>query len=346
VPTIRMRSIDNRTKRGVMKNGLVVLWAAVALLALSGLAGAAANGPSTLTFSDPAGDATGAPDVTKVSVNGDAATGTITFALTATGLALPSSDGSQREVDLWLNTDRNDSTGSPSGNEYNLFVWTDSTDATQWYWDIYRYANGNWEEVAATPTMHVSSIGNDFTLQFNKSDLGVASSFDVYATSSTFDANGNNLAHDVAPDVGAWVYDINGPSKTLITFLKPAIGKPVLQPARAAAGKRLTVSMPVTANPLGKPSAPLASGKIVGTVTVGGKPVAHTTSLNGGVAKVSLLLPRTAKGKTAKVTVTVTAPSSEGDSGTWVDLATGELGVQATVVKGASATKTVSTTIH
>ena len=102
------------------KTGMVALAAAVALLALTGLAGAAGGKPSALAFTDSAGDAPGAPDKTKVAINGDAASGAITFGLTAAGLALSSADGTQRELDLWLNTDRNDSTGSPAGNEYAL----------------------------------------------------------------------------------------------------------------------------------------------------------------------------------------------------------------------------------
>ena len=80
--------------------------------------------------------------------------------------------------------------------------------------------------------MHVSGSGNDFSIQVNKSDLGGATSFDVYATSLASDASGNALAHDIAPDVGAWLYDINGPSKTLIAFLKPTFGKPLIVPAK------------------------------------------------------------------------------------------------------------------
>ena len=317
----------------------------VAALALSSLAGAAGSGPSTMTFPDPTGDAAGAADITNVAVNGDAGSGTITFTFTATGLALPSADGSERSVDLWLNTDRNDATGSPAGNEYDLFFWTDSTDPAQRNWDIENYANGAWQEAAATATMHASGSGDQFTIQVNKSDLGGATSFDVYATSSTFDANGNVVGHDNAPDQGRWVYNITGPSQSLTTLLSPTIGKPMFGPAKPTAGKRFTVSFPVTVSQSGK-STPLAGGKIVSTVTVGGKAVAHATSLQGGVAKVSFLVPKTATRKTVKTTITVTAPSSENDKGIWVNIATGETGVQATIVKGGSATKTVSGTVH
>jgi len=100
-----------------MQKGPMLFLAAFTALALCALAGAASGGPSTLTFTDSAGDAAGAPDLTNVALEGDGASGTITFTLTATGLDLASADGSQREIDLWLNTDRNDSTGSPAGNE-------------------------------------------------------------------------------------------------------------------------------------------------------------------------------------------------------------------------------------
>jgi len=328
-----------------MKRGLTLAAALTAALALSTIAGAAGTGPSTITFTDATGDATGAPDITNVAVQGDATSGTITFAATVTGLALPAADGSQRAVDLWLNTDRNDSTGSGAGNEYDLYFWTDSTDPAQWYWGIATYANGSWQDVAQTPTMHGAGSGNQFALQVNKSDLGGATSFDVYATSTTFDSSGNIVAHDNAPDDARWVYDIGGPSKTLATTASPVIGKPVLVPAKATAGKRLTVSFPVSVSQLGQ-SGSLAGGKAVGTASVGGKAVPHTTSVQGNVVKVSLVVPKTAKGKAVKVTVAVTAGSSEDDNGTWVNAATGETGIQAMIVKGGSAAKTLSTTVH
>src|SRR5207249_11436856 len=131
-------------------------------LALCALAGAASGGPSTLTFTDSAGDAAGAPDLTNVALDGDAASGTITFTLTATGLDLASADGSQREIDLWLNTDRNDSTGSPAGNEYDLYFWTQSTDPSQWSWDIGHWAGSDWQEVGQSATMHAGRSGDQF----------------------------------------------------------------------------------------------------------------------------------------------------------------------------------------
>jgi hypothetical protein len=325
-----------------MKRGLTLFAALTAALALSAIAGAAGTGPSTITFADATGDSTSAPDITNVAVQGDAASGTITFAISATGLALPTADGSTRFVDLWLNTDRNDATGDSDGSEYDLFVANDSTDPTQWSWDIGTFVNGAWQEVAQSSTMHAGGAGNQFAIQVNKSDLGGATSFDVYATSATVDASGNVVAHDDAPDQGRWVYDLAGPSKTVTALSLPVIGKPVPAPAKATAGKRLTVSFPVSVS---KPAS-LAGAKVVGTATVGGKSVAHTTSLAGGAVKVSFLVPKTAKGKPVKVVVTVTPASSEDDNGTWVDAGTGETGIQATVVKGGTASKSLSTTVH
>ena len=190
--------------------------------------------------------------------------------------------------------------------------------------------------------MRVGGSGDQYVIQVNKSDLGGATNFDVYATGVTFDASGNVVGHDIAPDQGLWLYDIAGPTQTVMTLATPVIGKPSLVPAQAAAGKRLTVSFPVSAV---KPAL-LGGAKVVGTASVGGKPVAHTTSLAGGAVKVSFLVPKTAKGKTAKVAVTVTTPSSETDSGTWLNINTGEIGTQATIVKGGSAAKTLTTTVH
>jgi hypothetical protein len=329
-----------------MQKGLMLLLAVLTALAFSALAGAAGSGPSTLTFDDPAGDSSGGPDITNIKVDGDAASGTITFTVTASGLPLTAADGSQREVDLWLNTDRNDSTGSPSGNEYDIYFWTASTDPTQWSWDIEHWAGTGWAEVAETPTMHAGSNGNQFALQLSTADLGGATSFSLYAIAASFDASGSVLGKDFAPDSGSWAYDIAGPTRSVVAMEMPTIGKPALVPARPTAGKRVTVSFPVTASQPGKPAGPLTTGTVVGTASIAGKAVAHTTSFHDGVAKVSFLVPKTAKGKTAKVGVRITAPSSAGTTSVWVDIATGEQGLMGTTIKGGTTTKSASFAVH
>src|SRR5262245_13405951 len=111
----------------------------LALLAVSGSASAGSG-----AFSDPAGDVAAAvPDIGSVTVNGDPATGTVTVMVSATGYLPPVADGLERGVDVWLDTDRNESTGDPTdGTEYALEAWNDTTGR---WWDMGRWNGQKWE---------------------------------------------------------------------------------------------------------------------------------------------------------------------------------------------------------
>ena len=78
------------------------------------------------------------------------------------------------------------------------------------------------------------------------------------------------------------------------------------------------------------------------SVSVAGKPIPHAQSFARGVARMSLLVPTAAKGKSLTVKLTIDAPSYQGQDGTYVDLATGRTGTVHTRYEGRSATRTVS----
>jgi hypothetical protein len=264
-----------------------------------------------------------------------------TLSVSATGAVPASPDGLAREVNVWLNTDKNGSTGSTTGNEYALAFGDDPADPTPW-WDIYRWDGTEWQSVPETSTMRFArQAGGTMSWTFNKADVGGATGFAVYVSTSTFDAGDNLVAREFAPDGGRWVFDLSGPTKTLTTFVTPVIGKPVSVPAKATAGKRLTVSFPVTRTDAGK-SAPLAGGTIAGAPTIGGRVIPHTQSFTSGVARISFVVPKTAQGKQLTVKVTIKAPSSRGEDGISIDLATGYMGIVAFRSIGQSATKVAS----
>ncbi len=73
---------------------------------------------------------------------------------------------------------------------------------------------------------------------------------------------------------------------------KPVIGPAATVPARPQAGKRFTASFKVTRSDTG---APLRGGKMTCTPSVGGKAIPHTDSFSGGTARVSFVVPATAK---------------------------------------------------
>lgn len=301
--------------------------------------GSLAGTPSLLSFADVAGDAAGAPDLTEVAINGDAATGTIAITVNAPGNVPAAPDGLVRIVTVWLNTDNNMATGD-QGDEYVLQAIDDPADPEHW-WAIGRWNGTDWEGVPYAPTMQFNRSGDVLAWTVNKTDLGGATGFAVWVSALTVDPATQTLtAHDLAPDAGTWLYDIAGPTRTMTMSVKPLIGKPVAAPARAKAGKRFAVSFRVTDPTQSKPT-PLKSGTMVATPTIGGKVVRHTQSFKAGVARLSLVVPKTAKGKRLKVTVRIKA-SSHQDESIWIDLATGQTGVMGISYVGQSSTKSVS----
>jgi hypothetical protein len=339
----------------------VLLVLGVCIAAALGLVASAAahNGgraatAGSVTFTDPAGDAgTSSPDITSVTINGDPATGTITVAVTANAYLPASPDGLERDIYVFLDTDKNGSTGSISGSEYALAAQNDTTGA---WWDLGRWDGSAWKSVPQSATMNFTRSGDVLTWTLNAADLGGATGFAFYVAAATYDASANAVGRDDAPDSGKWTYDLSAgaptpatttttsaPTRTLTMFLTPEIGKPATVPVRAVAGKRLTFSFKVNRSDDHKP---LTSGKMVGASSVAGKVVPHAQSFSHGVARLSLVVPKSAKGKQLKVTLTITAPSYKGTDGTYVDVATGQTGTIHTSYSGQSATRIVSLVIR
>jgi hypothetical protein len=86
--------------------------------------------------------------------------------------------------------------------------------------------------------------------------------------------------------------------------VRPVLGKPVAAPAKPVAGKRFTFLLRVTRSDTG---APLLTGKMDCAPTVVGKLLTHTDSFKAGKARLSFVVPKTAKGKLLKVRIAITA---------------------------------------
>ena len=87
---------------------------------------------------------------------------------------------------------------------------------------------------------------------------------------------------------------------------KPVFGKPLTQPLVPVAGKRFTFTLAVKRSDTG---APLRTGRMVCDPTVAGKPVKHVESFTGGKARLSLLVPKAAKGKQIKIKIKIVSGS-------------------------------------
>ncbi len=83
---------------------------------------------------------------------------------------------------------------------------------------------------------------------------------------------------------------------------KPVVAKPVAIPAQPVAGRPFAVSFKVTRGDTGTP---LLRGRMTSNLSVAGRAVQHTESYSRGTARVALVVPANAAGKTLKVTVAV-----------------------------------------
>jgi hypothetical protein len=339
--------------------------AGLAIAAALGLAVAFAGGASaqsravaaTVTYTDASGDSGAAPDITNVTVSGDPASGSLTFSVTAVGYQPASADGQYRSLWVWIDSDKNASTGDPQdGTEFGIGAVNDA-GALKWgaeRWDGARWVSG----VSATTS--ASHSGDTITWQLNASDLGGSTSFRFYVYSRIApDANSANTAHDEAPDgVGWWTYDPAGstattttaatttatasaPPRSMTVFYSPTIAQPATVPARLVAGAHVTLAFRVT-----RDQKPLKSGKMVCNPTVAGKVIPHTASFGNGVARLAFIVPKTAKGRLVKVVLTITPPSYQGPDGVYIDAATGLTGVLHTSYEGRPTTKVVTFRVH
>jgi hypothetical protein len=268
---------------------LVPAMAALGAALLFSIGASAATG----SFTDPAGDGNGAPDVTGVSMS-SAADGTVQLTATVPGLALI--DGAKEpEVDVYFDTDKNTSTGSSSGSEFDLYYWRTANDSG---WDLDKWNGKDWAEAPASQTLVFSRSGDALTWRFSSKTDIATSGFNFHVVSAIYDANENVTATDAAPDDGIWTFDVAS------AVIAPAIGKPQMVPAHPTHGKLFSISFPVTRTDTGQP---LQGGSLKVTATVGGKTVPKNASLANATANIAIQVPARGKGKTLVVKVTVTA---------------------------------------
>jgi hypothetical protein len=147
------------------------------------------------------------------------------------------------------------------------------------------------------------------TFGISKADLDVGTGFSFWVGTTKYDSDFDVVGHDYAPENGLWGFDLNAPTKTstVQAAYKAVIGPAVALPKRAVAGKRFTVTFAVSRSDNGRP---LAGGTMSCSPTINGKLVAHTDSMSNGTARLSLVVPKNAKGKTLSVKLAVTAGGS------------------------------------
>jgi hypothetical protein len=257
---------------------------------------------NSATFTDPAGDAKGAPDITTVTISDDANTGMIQ--ITATVVGITTIDPSlEPDIDVYLDTDKSTVTGN-DGDDYDLYYVRDPEGGS---WDIGRWNGSKWEEVPQSTMMSFSRSGDTVSWRFSKADVGGTTGFNFWAGAAIWNTQTTPweiTAMDQAPDGGVWTYELSAPAPTTTTVapVKPLIGSPTITPGNATAGKRFTISFRVTRSDNG---AALTVGRMICNPSIQGKVLPNAEQFKAGVARLSLMIPKNAKGKLLKVKVTI-----------------------------------------
>ena len=285
------------------------LWLVLCLLSILAVAvgisvGHAVASPTAAEeqgYTDPNGDGGAGTDITNLTVRNDASSGVISIQVVSASAVV-----ANHAIAIYIDSDRNQSTGR-DGDEYWMFGGPLVGTA------FFAWNGSAWAETNPASFSAAQVGGNINEFRFNKADIGNVSGFNFVAVSISIDPPKINF-WDAAPDRGYYSYDLTTPPPPPTTtpttpapltppaVVKPVIGKPVAAPLAAVAGRRMTVTFPVTRSDTG---APLKTGTMICDPSVSGKVLRHAESFNGGNARLSFLVPATAKGKQLKVKVTI-----------------------------------------
>ena len=244
-------------------------------------------GSTTATFPDPAGDHDAAPDVTSVRVS-DSKSGWITFAITTPNYAtLPS----ESAIVLDIDADSNPETGE-GGAELRITLVGGEVVLDRW-------KGRRWGRDTPPIQVRARNSRNVVSLDLHVGELDNARRFGF----SVFSADLNTaveevVAVDFAPsDFSYWGYALaNRPALILVAT------EPVATPRRPRAGRTFTVSLPVTRSDTGRS---ISSGNVECRVRAAGVAVRATGRVAGGSATCAFVVPRAAKGKIVRGTITV-----------------------------------------
>jgi hypothetical protein len=239
-----------------------------------------------LYYTDRAGDAGAAPDITDISVLDDAA-GNITFTVATNQRIL----GPDAEIAVYVDSDRNSATGHPIGGlgADHFFSYVGGLGLP-----LLAHVVADRLIIDFNSTLRFSYDG-ELTARINKSDVGDTRNFRFLIEAEQQDADGETIAADFAPDGGFLEYALARQKLTL------TLGKPARASGPPKAGKSFMVSAPVTRSD----GEPFVSGKVVCRASVGAATLRTAGRVADGAARCSMRIPAGAKGKTLRGTLTV-----------------------------------------
>jgi hypothetical protein len=276
---------------------LAVLAAALVLVPGAAFGRTAHATANSQTFADSTGEDANAPDITGVAVSNDDA-GNITFKINISNRPAMTPD---MVIFLLVDSDQKVTTGDPQGpgTDYLIELDPGSVGLFQWNGTDYVFAQSQ-----TSLTFAYDATGA--TIKINANDLGKTKGMNFFAAAISgivTDASGNpdftNAHRDFAPDPGHGLY-----SYKVLTKLTLGVTAFTTTPKPAKSGKNFTAGFAATESDTG---GPVASGTITCNATIAFKHITPTAkALRSGIAACQWHLPKTAKGKTLRGTVTLT----------------------------------------
>jgi hypothetical protein len=259
------------------------------LFALAALAAALVVVPAAAgdaSFTDPPGDAGGAPDIVDVVVYNDAFTRVGFGVKIAGGKAL----GGEGGLLVLFDSDRNMATGR-NGWDYLVLLTGDET------WDVSSWDGTQWVEA---PAASAKAYFQEDVLLFgiDRAELGNTAGFDFFVTSLQFEGD-QLVASDTAPDgEDVWTY-----ATVRKTFGLGSSQVVSTTKGGARAGKAFVAGY--VFGRLDSPE-PATGAKTTCVATVAGKRIAARVSSSAEAAACRVTLPAASKGKVLKLTLTTT----------------------------------------
>ena len=282
---------------------LIVLALALLLVAApAALGGSSRAAVNTQTFTDSVGEDAAAPDITSVGVSNDDA-GNITFAINISNRPALTPD---MLVIVFLDTDQNSATGLAGalGSDYVILLEPGAINLLQW--------NGSDLVLAPSQTSltYVYST-TGATIHISAADLGKTKAFKFgvrvdsgWVVTPTGDLDDTNVHSDLAPDPGHGFFTYQVLTKLVLT-----VTAFTTSPKPAKAGRTFSVSMAATENDTG---GPVQVGTVACVATLAGKrAVAVSHVVANGVATCVWRIPKTAKGRLMRGTITLTVQGTK-----------------------------------
>jgi hypothetical protein len=275
---------------------ILIALASVLIVMPAGAYGdSARQAANSTTFNDSIAEDVDAPDISTVVISNDDA-GSVTIQINISNRPALTPD---MIVVIFLDTDQNSATGDPQllGADYVIELDPGSVGLFQW--------SGTDYVSAASQTSLTYVYANGATIHVSASDLGKTKGFKfgvVAISGITTDATGNpdftNIHRDAAPDPGHGFF-----SYSVLTKLILNVTAFTTSPKPAKAGRPFSVSLAANENDT---AGPVQAGTVACAATIALKriiAVSHVVA--NGVASCVWRIPKTAKGKTIRGTITL-----------------------------------------